>query len=135
MVDKLLPAHRSENMRRIPSKNTKPELIVRKAVRALGFVGYRVHRIDIPGRPDLAWIRLKKAIFVHGCFWHRHSCKEGIRIPKTRSYYWDTKISSNVQRDERHMDILKEQGWSVLVLWECEIRDSCALNRSLAQFL
>lgn len=92
-MDNLDPLRRSENMRRIRSKDTKPELVVRKLVRSLGFTGYRLHRKDILGKPDLAWVGRKLAIYVHGCFWHGHDCKEGIRKPKSRVDYWLPKLS------------------------------------------
>ncbi|HEO70437.1 MAG TPA: DNA mismatch endonuclease Vsr [Candidatus Hydrogenedentes bacterium] len=126
---------RSENMRRIRSRNTAPELVVRAALRRLGHVGYRLHKSDLPGRPDVAFVGRKKAIFVHGCFWHGHDCAEGARLPKSNVGYWLPKIRRNRQRDEESMLALEAGGWSVLVLWECELGDADALQRRLDEFL
>jgi DNA mismatch endonuclease (patch repair protein) len=133
-MDKLTPADRSANMRAIRSTNTKPELLVRKTLRALGFVGYRLHRRDLPGRPDIAFIGARKAIFVHGCFWHGHDCREGIRRPKSRQDYWHGKISSNQERDARNASHLRENDWDVLVVWDCEIKGG-ELKDRLATFM
>ena len=134
-MDKLPPSRRSENMRRISSKDTAPELIVRQVLRHLGFSGYRLHRKDLPGKPDVAWIGRKKAIFVHGCFWHSHDCREGLRKPKSNLGYWLPKLERNRQRDQLHLSELKRQGWDVLVLWECDVADPDALAKKLALFL
>jgi len=134
-MDNLDCLRRSENMRRIRSKDTKPELFVRKLVRTLGFSGYRIHRKDIPGKPDIAWIGRKLAIFVHGCFWHGHSCQEGIRKPKSKVDYWLLKINGNRQRDLRHQITLESLGWRVLVIWECELKDSASLNTRINRFM
>jgi DNA mismatch endonuclease, patch repair protein len=126
-MDKISPERRSENMRQIRGKDTSPELAVRKLCRELGFTGYRIHRKNLPGKPDLAWIGRKLAIFVHGCFWHGHDCTEGIRKPKSNQDYWIPKIERNRQRDIKNIASLKSVGWNVLVIWECEIseRDFC----------
>lgn len=133
-LDNLDPLRRSENMRRIRSKDTKPELVVRKLVRSLGFTGYRIHRKDIPGKPDLAWIGRKLAIYVHGCFWHGHDCKEGIRKPKSRVDYWLSKIERNRQRDHEQHASLKSQGWRVLVVWDCELKNGDAIGARVKRF-
>jgi DNA mismatch endonuclease (patch repair protein) len=133
-MDKLDPKRRSENMRAIRAKNTKPELIVRRALRQAGFTGYRLHRRDLPGQPDIAFVGRKKAILVHGCFWHGHDCREGLRRPRARQEYWLPKILGNQNRDERHQANLISQGWGVLVVWECETSDP-ALAQRLADFL
>ncbi len=126
---------RSENMRRIRSRNTAPELLVRKALRQLGHVGYRLHRRDLPGRPDVAFVGKQKAIFVHGCFWHGHDCAEGARTPKSNVDYWLPKIQRNRLRDDENVRALRSDGWSVLVLWECELGDEEALHRVLEEFM
>ena len=126
---------RSENMRRIRSKDTAPELAVRKLCRELGFTGYRIHRKDLPGKPDLAWIGRKIAIFVHGCFWHGHDCAEGIRKPKSNRGYWIPKIERNQQRDTEDIYVLRKAGWRVLVVWECEVSDRGRLDQRLKRFL
>jgi DNA mismatch endonuclease (patch repair protein) len=126
---------RSDNMRRIRSKDTLPELVVRRLIRSLGFTGYRLHRKDIPGKPDIAFIGRKKAIMVNGCFWHGHTCKEGLRRPKSNETYWLPKIERNCERDTLNESRLTSEGWSVLTVWECEIGDLESLSRELADFL
>lgn len=126
---------RSENMRRIRSKNTGPEITVRKYLRALGHTGYRLHRKELPGKPDIAFVGRRKAILVHGCFWHGHDCKEGIRKPRSNQEYWTRKIESNRLRDESHIAKLYRLGWSVLTVWECELRDAEALQSKLHAFV
>jgi len=125
---------RSAIMRSVRSTNTKPELIVRRLVWSLGF-RYRVHRRDIPGTPDLAFIGKRKVLFVHGCFWHGHICPRGTRVPKTNTQYWVNKISGNRDRDRLIREKLRSQGWKVLEIWECEIRDEQSLARKLLAFL
>lgn len=120
-MDKIAPQRRSENMRRIRSKDTQPELAIRKICRDLGFSGYRVHRKDLPGKPDIAWVGRKLAIFVHGCFWHGHDCAEGLRKPKTNRSYWLPKLRRNQQRDTEHVTKLRDAGWKALTIWECEL--------------
>lgn len=126
---------RSENMRRIRSRDTAPELLVRRVLRQLGHVGYRLHRSDLPGRPDIAFIGRRKAIFVHGCFWHGHDCAEGARTPKSNADYWLPKIQRNRLRDDESVRALESGGWSVLVLWECRLGDEEALIRTLDEFV
>ncbi|NTV46206.1 MAG: DNA mismatch endonuclease Vsr, partial [Chlorobiales bacterium] len=118
-MDKIVPECRSENMRRIRSKNTAPELAIRKLCREIGFTGYRIHRKDILGRPDLAWIGRKLVIFIHGCFWHGHDCAEGTRKPKSNREYWIPKIARNQQRDAENVAALQAAGWKVFIVWEC----------------
>jgi DNA mismatch endonuclease, patch repair protein len=133
-MDKLTPERRSANMRAIRSKGMKPELIVRRIVHSLGF-RFRLHRKDLPGKPDLAFIGRKKAIFVHGCFWHQHAgCREG-RPPGTNQNYWGPKLKRNAERDRASIDALTNRGWRSLVLWECELRDVDALRGKLLAFL
>lgn len=126
---------RSENMRRIRSKDTKPEILVRAALRRLGFSGYRLHRKELPGRPDIVFMGRRKAIFVHGCFWHRHSCSEGRRVPKSNTAFWETKISGNACRDMVHLEKLNQAGWDVLTIWDCELRNLDDLEGRLRRFL
>ena len=126
---------RSENMRRIRSKDTAPELAVRRLVRSLGFLGYRLHRRDLPGKPDLAFMGRRKAIFVHGCFWHGHDCKEGVRRPKSNAGYWVPKIAGNAKRDADHVAALNADGWDVLTIWDCELSDPSRLTSRLSRFL
>lgn len=111
---------RSKVMSKIRGKNTKPELILRKAIFRLGY-RYRIHKKDLPGKPDIVLIKYKTVIFVHGCFWHYHNkCNEG-RIPNSNSEYWKTKLEKNIFKDKNNIKILKRNGWKVFVFWECEI--------------
>ncbi len=125
---------RSEIMRRVHSVDTRPEMAVRKIVWSLGY-RYRLHKKDLPGKPDLVFIGKRKIIFVHGCFWHGHSCKRGARIPKSNRAYWVAKIGRNVARDREHLHELKKSGWSVLTIWECEIRNLDSLREKISRFL
>jgi DNA mismatch endonuclease (patch repair protein) len=125
---------RSDNMRRIRSKDTAPELTVRRLLRTLGFSGYRIHRADLPGKPDIAFNKQKKAIQVNGCFWHGHTCREGSRKPKSSLSYWLPKIARNQARDETNAAKLASLGWSVLTVWECELQ-SPDLAERLAAFM
>lgn len=123
MMDTLSPEDRSNLMGRIRGKNTKPEMVVRRLVHRMGY-RYRLHRKDLPGRPDLVFAARRKVIFVHGCFWHQH---EGCRLaykPKTRVAFWHTKLEANRARDTRNQHDLRAAGWDVLVIWECETRAS-----------
>lgn len=135
MADKLHPARRSENMRRIKSRNTLPELKVRQTLRALGFTGYRLHRKNLPGSPDIAFIGRRKAIQIHGCFWHGHDCKEGRREPKSNIEYWRPKLARNRARDNEHIAAMTNLGWTVLTLWDCQLRDADILTSRLKLFL
>ena len=133
-MDKISPARRSANMRAIHSKGMKPELIVRRLVRSLGF-GYRLHRKELPGKPDLAFIGRKKAIFVHGCFWHQHrECREG-RLPGSNQAYWEPKLQRNIERDRQNLADLKSKGWQTLVIWECETKAEGSLRKAIESFL
>jgi len=125
---------RSFNMSRIRNRDTKPEMAVRKLVFALGF-RYRLHRKDLPGKPDLVFAGAKKVVFVHGCYWHVHDCRYGRVTPKTNAEFWQTKRQSNVARDERDRLALTVLGWQSLIVWECETRDLEALKARLTRFL
>lgn len=125
---------RSDTMRAVKGRDTTPEMIVRRMVHAMGR-RYRLHREDLPGKPDLTFPRLRKVIFVHGCFWHGHDCKRGARQPKENSEYWVKKISRNRARDVKSQEALKLMGWDVLVIWECELKDRDALRDRLKTFL
>jgi DNA mismatch endonuclease (patch repair protein) len=133
MVDTLSPAARSERMSRIRGKNTVPEIVARRLAHGLGY-RFRLHRKDLPGSPDLVFPRLKKVVFVHGCFWHGHDCGKG-RLPKSNVEFWQTKIAKNRERDERAVTALKAGGWSVLVLWQCDTKDKKTLENRLRRFL
>jgi len=128
------PVDRSENMRRIRSKNTAPELIVRRLLYHLGY-RYRIHRKELPGNPDIVFAGRHKAIFVHGCFWHAHGCKTAHQ-PLTNQDYWSPKLMRNVERDARNQSALFSLGWESLVIWECQTRTSASdLEKILAAFL
>ena len=125
---------RSALMARVRGKNTKPEMAVRQAVYGLGY-RYRLHRRDLPGTPDLVFASQKKAIFVHGCFWHRHKGCRRTTTPKTRAKFWQSKFDANVDRDKRNIVALQSAGWKVLIVWECEAIDSASLRARLSVFL
>ncbi|WP_246209692.1 very short patch repair endonuclease [Pikeienuella piscinae] len=122
-------------MRRVKAQDTRPELRLRRHLREIGRPGYRLQRSDLPGRPDVAYIGRKRAIFVHGCFWHGHDCKRGARTPKTNADYWRAKITRNRARDEAAEAALKAAGWRVLIIWECQMKDETALKARLRAFL
>ncbi len=111
---------RSDVMSKIRSKNTRPEMLLRSLLHKEGY-RFRLHKKDLPGKPDIVLAQYKLIIFVHGCFWHYHKdCPEG-RIPNTNSKFWREKLVKNVQKDNKHQQLLKSLGWNVLVFWECEI--------------
>jgi len=125
---------RSENMSRIRSRDSKPEMAVRRIVYGLGY-RYRLHAQALPGRPDLVFQGRRKIIFVHGCFWHGHlDCKIAHK-PKSNRSYWSPKIARNNARDERNILQLRSLGWDILVLWECELKDVTALTKRISAFL
>jgi DNA mismatch endonuclease, patch repair protein len=124
---------RSENMRRIAGKNTSPEVAVRRILFRLGY-RYRLHRGDLPGKPDIVFGRLRKLIFVHGCFWHAHSCHKA-HSPKTNEAYWSPKLKRNQERDARHLEELEIAGWDVLTIWECELKSMDSIEHRLIRFL
>jgi DNA mismatch endonuclease, patch repair protein len=133
-VDVITPAERSTLMSRIQGKNTKPEILVRSAAHSLGY-RFRLHRRDLPGTPDIVFPRLGKVIFVHGCFWHQHrGCRYAYK-PKSNSLFWEKKFSGNVERDKRHLRALRQLGWDVLTVWECDTKNLAKLLRRLDAFL
>ena len=134
MADRLTPAQRSYNMSRIRSKGSRVEMLVRRLVHSLGY-RYRLHRKELPGSPDLVFPRFHKVIFVHGCFWHRHHCSSGQLVPSTNKTYWLKKFAVNKRRDSQSREALQEDGWGVLVLWECETRDLDKLTEQITSFL
>lgn len=127
-------AVRRRTMQAVRSKDTEPELAVRRIVYKLGH-RYRLHRKDLPGKPDLAFIGRRKVVFVHGCFWHGHDCARGGRMPKTNAQYWCAKIARNKARDAVNIAKLEADSWDVLVIWECELKDALRLASKLDQFL
>ena len=133
-MDTLTPTQRSVRMALIRSKNTKPELAVRRLIYALGY-RYRLHRSDLPGSPDIVISHTQQVVFVHGCFWHQHRCSIGNHRPKTRVQYWNEKLDRNIARDRRNAAKLKRMGWQVLRIWECELDDPNRVARKLVRFL
>jgi DNA mismatch endonuclease (patch repair protein) len=125
---------RSQVMRAVKSKNTAPEILIRKLVHSLRY-RFQLYRSDLPGKPDLAFPKLRSVIFVHGCFWHGHHCARGDRVPKTNRSYWINKIASNKARDRRSIRALRKLGWQPLVVWECQMRDSDRLTDRIRSFL
>jgi DNA mismatch endonuclease, patch repair protein len=133
-MDTINAARRSENMRRIRSRDTKPEILVRSLVHRMGF-RFRLHRKDLPGRPDLVFVSARKVIFVHGCFWHQHCrCTDG-RMPKSRTSYWTPKLLRNKERDKASRDRLRRMGWRSLIVWDCETANSEILEMKIRNFL
>lgn len=136
MTDILTPAERSELMSRVRSKDTRPELLVRKLVHRMGY-RFRLHARRLPGSPDLVFPRLRKVLFVHGCFWHQHPnplCRIA-RMPKSRQDYWRAKLDRNRCRDSRQQQALLDLGWRFLVVWECETQDLASLAEKIQMFL
>ncbi|MCZ7853710.1 very short patch repair endonuclease [Agrobacterium salinitolerans] len=130
---------RSNTMSRIRSTNTKPEMVVRKLIHSLGY-RYRLHRKDLPGKPDITFGPRRKIIEVRGCYWHAHlrydpTCWEARSEAKSNKAYWGPKMDRNVERDQRNLALLDEAGWAVLVIWECELRDIDAIRDRIKQFL
>src|SRR5262245_59349704 len=134
MTDVLTPEQRKYNMSRIRYKDTRPEMIVRSLVHGMG-LRYKLHNATLPGKPDLVLTRHKKIIFVHGCFWHMHTCKYGRVKPMTNPEFWESKRLGNVKRDRKHIRELKKQGWQVLVVWECWTKNIPLLIKKLSVFL
>lgn len=120
--DTLSPEERSERMSRVRSKDTKPELFVRRLLFSMGY-RYRLHLRSVPGNPDIVFSRRKRAIFVHGCFWHRHKGCPNCRLPKSRLDFWKPKLEGNKRRDVQKQRELGNAGWQFLVIWECELND------------
>ena len=125
---------RSAVMRAVKSRDTSPELAVRVLLRPIA-LGYRLHRGDLPGKPDVVYASRKLAIFVHGCFWHGHDCARGARAPKTNAAYWRAKIARNRARDEKTLTAYAAMGWRARVVFECELKDKAALAVRLAESL
>jgi len=133
MADNRTPESRSALMSRIGSKDTAPEIAVRKLIFSMGY-RFRLHRSELPGTPDIVFIGRRKIIFVHGCFWHAHGCKIG-RAPKSHVDFWLVKLKRNSDRDRENERALRRQGWDVLTLWQCETRDVALLRRKAMDFL
>ena len=135
-MDRISPQARLENMRRIKSVDTKPEMIVRSVTHRAGY-RYTLYNKKLAGKPDLVFPSRRKIIFVHGCFWHQHDaqdCLDG-RRPKSNCDYWDTKLTRNVERDQRNLEELVAEGWDVLTVWECETKSKDTLRSKIVDFL
>jgi DNA mismatch endonuclease (patch repair protein) len=133
-MDHVTADQRSANMRAIKSTGTGPEMTVRRLVHAMGY-RYRLHRSDLPGKPDLVFGPKRKAIFVHGCYWHGHGCRVGGKGAKSNQQFWGPKIAGNRARDQRTAVALRNDGWKILVIWECEIRNGKGLKTRVRKFL
>ena len=133
MADTRTPTQRSAIMRAVGSKNTKPEIVVRRLAHRLGY-RFRLHVKDLPGKPDIVFPRLSKIVLVHGCFWHGHRCRYG-QLPKSRLEFWGPKIEANRTRDKRTLKSLRSLGWMVLVVWQCQTKDLEKLEKRLKDFL
>lgn len=134
MADTVSPEARSRIMARVKSKGMKPEMKVRRLLHSLGY-RYRLHRADLPGRPDLVFPSRRKVVFVNGCFWHCHDGCPRVRIPATNREYWLAKLERNRARDARNIAALQEQGWAVLTMWECQLRDLPSATQQMVAFL
>lgn len=128
------PETRSKTMRAIKSRNTGPELAVRHLLFSMGF-RYRLHRVDLPGKPDIVFVSRRKIIFVNGCFWHGHDCVRGARTPEANRNYWESKVTRNRKRDRLQTQALEASGWSVLTVWECELKMPASLSQRMKRFL
>lgn len=133
-MDIVSSRRRSEMMSLVRGKDTGPEMIVRRLIHRLGY-RYRLHSKNLPGRPDLVFPSRHKVIFVHGCFWHRHSCVSGRETPKSRKEFWLPKLERNRERDIENRRHLRRTGWDLLVIWECQAKDGRSLEAKLVRFL
>lgn len=133
-MDTVSPTKRSEIMARIRSKDTKPEIFIRKMVYGMGF-RFRLHVTNLPGRPDLTFRRMKKVIFVNGCFWHHHNGCKYARMPKSNLEFWIPKLTATQARDARNIAALEATGWETLTIWECELADVIAVKKKITVFL
>ena len=134
MADHLTVEARSRNMAQVKDRNTKPEMLVRRLLHGMGY-RFRLHRKDLPGKPDIVLPKHRKIIFINGCFWHGHpGCKRATR-PANNREFWDNKIDGNITRDARNTEALTAAGWEVLIVWECQIRDQEQLKKLLSSFI
>lgn len=134
MADRISEEHRSWNMSRIKGSNTKPERIVRSILHQMGY-RFRLNKKGLPGKPDIVLSKYKTAIFVHGCFWHRHEGCKYAYTPKSRVDFWEKKFAENIKRDKRIKPVLLEMGWKVLIIWECQTKNENKLYDQLKSFL
>lgn len=132
-MDVFTPEERSRIMAKVRGKNTAPELLVRKTLHSLGF-RFRLHRADLPGKPDITLPRHKKVVFVHGCYWHGHDCRAGRNRPASNTNYWEKKLARNMARDKANIKALRKLGWHSLIVWECEIKSHETLIKKLKKW-
>ncbi len=128
------PEVRRRTMQAVKSKDTAPELLVRSLAHRMGY-RFRLHRKDLPGKPDLVFPGRRKVIFVHGCFWHGHDCARGARVPKSNRDYWTKKIARNRERDRAACAALMDSGWAYLIVWECDLGNEKGLKAQVRKFL
>jgi DNA mismatch endonuclease (patch repair protein) len=133
MADILTRSERSKRMRKVRQKGTSPELVVRRMILDLGF-RYRSNVRHLPGSPDLVFRRMRSVVFVHGCFWHAHRCRQG-RKPSSRREYWLPKLENNRRRDRKNQRLLKDAGWRTLIIWQCQLKKRNTVATRLARFL
>ena len=134
MADNLTHPQRHLCMSHNKGKNTSPEMLIRRLVYSLGY-RYRLHKKNLPGCPDLVFLSRKKVIFVNGCYWHRHKCKKGYSMPKTKHAFWQSKFSKTIKRDKRKYKDLKKLGWKMLVVWECQLKNIETVKAKIVNFL
>ena len=130
-----LMSQRNLHMYKVRSKNTEPELRLRRLIYGMGYRGYRIHYTKLPGKPDVAFLKKRRAIFLHGCFWHGHNCRSGRNVPKSNLDYWIPKLAKNRARDDHNRQELERSGWRVLVIWECELTDQSSVQRRVCGFI
>lgn len=128
-MDIFTPEKRSHVMSQVRGKNTKPEILVRKLLHRMGY-RFRLHRKDLPGKPDIVLPKYKTVVFIHGCFWHGHNCKRGAK-PSSNKDFWNEKLEKNVERDKKHVRSLEAIGWRCIVVWECETKNADLLEVKL----
>lgn len=133
-MDNHTPEQRCKNMAAVKSKNTKPEMLIRKLLHSLGY-RFRLHRKDLPGNPDIVLPKHKTVIFINGCFWHQHEGCKHASVPQTNTEFWQKKLSSNVERDKRNYIALKDLGWNVVIIWECEVKGAIDNTEELKERL
>ncbi len=133
-IDRYPPEKRSEIMSQIRGKNTTPELVIRKYLFSRGF-RYRVNDDRYPGKPDMVLPKYGTVIFIHGCFWHSHENCKASKLPETRKEFWKKKISDNMERDQRNIQELERQGWNIIVVWECEIKNKVKREKRLRKLV
>ncbi|QDL99514.1 DNA mismatch endonuclease Vsr [Rhodopseudomonas palustris] len=131
-MDRISRAQRSANMRAVKSQDTGPEMLVRRAAHAMG-LRFRLHKQDLPGRPDLTFARYRTAVFVHGCFWHGHAGCSRAKLPSSNFEFWSQKLKGNVERDRRNQEALERGGWHVAVVWQCQIPDLRAATEAVSR--